>query len=440
MSTIFSSVLNRRLCFALLCSLSGGCATYSESFRPLEKEIIAQQPAKALRILEKSQPSGKDRLLYFLDKAMFLRMMGKLKESNQYLEEAKKYINKFSPTSITEETAAFFVNDSTRAFIGAPFEQVLVYFYEALNYLEMGDPDSARVEAQQVDIKLKTLSQYDKDPILIADPYARYLTGIIYEDLGEWSNALIAYRKAYEAYKAHQSRYRLTIPRYLKYDLIRLTEYVGLDNEKDRYRKEFNINKWMKQSTLNNEGEVIFILSNGLAPIKRQRTIAVAAVGGQLVRVSVPYYQKRKNGLRRARLSAGKKTTSSVEVKDINAIAEKTLAHFLPGITARAVARAVAKHNVAREVGDRNSLAGLAMMVTNYATEVADTRSWLTLPGELHMARLPLQPGKYDLKLELLGAGGGIMYTHIYKDVQIKRGAKTYITQHWVSPRALRSK
>lgn len=112
----------------------------------------------------------------------------------------------------------------------------------------------------------------------------------------------------------------------------------------------------------------------------------------------------------------------------------------MPGITARAVARAVAKHNVAREVGDQHALAGFAMMVTNYATEVADTRSWLTLPGELHMARLPLKPGKYDLKLELRGAGNHIMHTYHYKDVQVKRGAKTYLTYHWVSPHALRSK
>ena len=439
MLSFFSSIVYRRVCFALLCSISGGCATYSESFKPLEREIIAQRPAKALKILEKSQPSGNDRLLYFLDKAMFLRMMGNLKESNKALEEAKKYIEKFSPTSITEETAAFFVNDSTRAFIGAPFEQVLVNFYAALNYLQLGELDAARVEAQQVDIKLKTLSQSDQNPILIADPFARYLTGIIYEDLGEWSNALIAYRKAYQAYKAHQARYSMRIPQYLKRDLIRLTDYEGLRDERDKYIKEFNIKRWQKQQSLNKQGEVVFIMNNGLAPIKRQRTVALAAIKGQVVRVSLPFYQKRRNGLSHASISTANQSARSVEVKDINSIAEKTLANFMPGITARAIARAVAKHNVAREVGDRHALAGLAMMVTNVATEVADTRSWLTLPGELHMARLPLKPGNYNIKLELRGAGNYTLHTYQYKDVQVKRGAKTYLTHHWVSPRALRS-
>lgn len=435
-----NSIATRRICFAVLCSITGGCATYSESFRPLEKEIIAQHPEKALKILEKSQPSGNDRLLYFLDKAMFLRMMGKFEESNQSLNEAKKYIEKFSPTSITEETAAFFVNDSTRAFIGVPFEQVLVHFYAALNYLEMGEIDSARVESQQVDIKLRTLSQSDRNPILIADPFARYLTGIIYEDLSEWSNALIAYRTAYKAYKAHQKKYALSIPQYLKHDLIRLSDYEGQRDERDKYIKEFKITKWQKQQSLKKQGEVILIMNNGLAPIKRQRTVAHAAIKGQVVRVSLPFYQKRKNGFSHARISVGKKSANSTEVKDINAIADKTLATFMPGITARAIARAVAKHNVADKVGDQNALAGLAMMITNYATEVADTRSWLTLPGELHLARLPLKPGKYDINLELRGAGNNILHTYQYKDVQVKRGTKTYLNYHWVSPYALRSR
>ncbi|MDH5445363.1 MAG: hypothetical protein OEY52_07385 [Gammaproteobacteria bacterium] len=433
-------VVTRRLCLAVLCSIGGGCATYSESFRPLEKEIIAQRPEKALKILEKSPPSGNDRLLYFLDKAMFLRMMGKHSESNQVLQSAKKYIEKFSPTSITEETASFFVNDSTKAFIGAPFEQVLVNFYSALNYLDMGEIDSARVEAQQVDIRLKTLASNEKNPILIANPYARYLTGIIYEDLGEWSNALIAYRKAYQAYKAHQKRYAVRVPRYLKYDLIRLTDYEGLRDERDKYIKEFKINKWDKQSSLKKNGEVVFVMNNGLAPIKRQRTVAHAAIKGQVARISLPYYQKRRNGFSNARISVGNQTATTVEVNDINSIAEKTLAHFLPGITARSIARAIAKHNVARAVGDRDSLAGLAMMVTNYATEVADTRSWLTLPGEIHMARMPLKAGKYTIDLQLRGAGNNVLHTYQFRDVKVKRGAKTYLTYHWVSPRALRSK
>ena len=183
MHLAWKKIARRCLGLGLVCGLISGCATYSSSFRPLEEEITANRPDLALKILEKQNPSGNDRLLYFLNKAMLLRMMGNYKESNQNFELAKQFIEAKSPKSVTEETAAFIINDSTRAFVGAPFEQILIHLYSALNYLQLGQLDAARVEAQQVDIKLKILGQDDDNPILIANPFARYLTGIIYEDL-----------------------------------------------------------------------------------------------------------------------------------------------------------------------------------------------------------------------------------------------------------------
>jgi len=424
----------------IICGVISGCATYSSSFRPLEREITANRPDLALKLLEKQNPSGNDRLLYFLNKAMLLRMQGNYRESNQNFELAKKFIEEKSPKSVTQETAAFIINDSTRAFVGAPFEQVLVHLYSALNYIQLGEIDAARVEAQQVDVKLKLLAQDDDNPILIADPFARYLTGIIYEDLGEWSNALIAYRKAYESYKAHQKHYPLGIPRYLKEDLLRLTEFEGLRNERDRYKKEFNIKTWPKHKDRKAQGEIILIVHNGLAPIKREHGVGYASPGGRLIRISLPYYEKRRNGFATARLRVAEKTATSTEVKDINQIAERTLQAYMPAITARAVARIVAKQQVADEAGDKNPWAGLIVNIASFATEVADTRSWLTLPGEIHLARMPITPGTYNISIELLNHTDHILYTREFKDVKVKPGAKTYLSQHWVSPFSIRSK
>lgn len=187
-----------RLLLALAVLLLGGCATYSDSFKPIEREIIAHRPAKALKHLEKQKLSGNDRLLHLLNKAMLLRMMEDYKGSNAHFEQAKKYIEQNTAISVTEQASSFLINDSTRAFIGAPFEQVMIHLYSALNYLQLNQIDSARVEALQVDVKLRQLSSEDKNALLNSDPFARYLSGIIYEDLHEWSDALIAYRKAYQ--------------------------------------------------------------------------------------------------------------------------------------------------------------------------------------------------------------------------------------------------
>ena len=64
---------------------------------------------------------------------------------------------------------------------------------------------------------------------------------MIYEELGEWSDAMIAYRKAYEAYKKYQDNFSVAMPAMLKLDLVRLAQRQGLTDELAQYRKEFGI-------------------------------------------------------------------------------------------------------------------------------------------------------------------------------------------------------
>ncbi len=193
-----------------------GCASYSQGFAPIEAKLAAQDPAAAMQILDKQGHGRNELLLYLLNKAMLQRMQHDFAASNQSLEQAKQVIQTYSAVSITEQSAAFVINDTTRTYIGTPLEQVMLHVYAALNYLELEDHDAARVEALQVEVRLRQLMQDSPESALSVDPFARYLSGMIFEDLGEYSDAMIAYRKAYEAYQAHEKLYALTIPDYLK--------------------------------------------------------------------------------------------------------------------------------------------------------------------------------------------------------------------------------
>lgn len=73
------------------------------------------------------------------------------------------------------------------------------------------------------------------------------------------------------------------------------------------------------------------------------------------------------------------------------------------------------------------------MRVASVVTERADTRSWLTLPADIQMARLSLPPGQYTIKVELLDAGGQTVATREYPGVVITGAHQTYLTQHWTS-------
>ena len=161
-----------------------------------------------------------------------------------------------------------------------------------------------------------------------------------------------------------------------------------------------------------------------------------------LVRIAVPYYETRPTPVTGARVVAGGAGAQAELAEDIHAIAVKDLEARMPAITARAVARAVVKAQMAkaarenaRQQNQNNAGAAVAAMAVEIAglvTERADTRSWLTLPARIHLARLPLPPGTYTVKVDLLGGYGQIVSTQEYANMVIRRGAKTYLSPHWI--------
>ena len=410
-----------------------GCATYSQGFESIEQRLAAQDPATAMQILEKQHHPHGDLLLYLLNKAMLQRMLHDYATSNETFEQAKRIIQTYAALSITEESAAFIFNDTTRTYTGTPLEQVMLHVYAALNYLELGDVEAARVEVLQVEVRLRQLMQDSPQSVLSVDPFARYLSGMIFEDLGEYSDAMIAYRKAYEAYQAHAELYALEVPEYLQRDLLRMARKVGLTNEYQELQSRFNITLDQERNPAIDQGEIVLLFHNGLAPIKREHSVAtIDPRSGRLIRVSLPYYQSRPELITAARLSTQGNRTKTQQVEAIDQIAHQTLEAYMPAITARAVARAVLKYNMAREAGKQNDVAGLLVNIMGVVTEQADTRSWLTLPANIQMARLQLQPGSYNLSIELLDVSGQIQHITNLTDIKVNPGERRYISYHYV--------
>jgi hypothetical protein len=420
-----------------------GCATYSSSFGVIKRDLVDQQYDAALREIEKQSGSKTDRALYLLNKGMVLRMKGAFVDSNQALEAAKNEMERLYAISVSQNALSFVVNDATVSYAGDDYEQVLVHLYMAFNYLQLSQPDDARVEALQVEEKLREIAEKIPENKFTDDAFARYLTGLIYEERGEWSDALISYRQAYRAYKKYQVNFSMPIPPMLGYDLIRLSEHEGMTDEATGYSKEFGINPQQASHSDNENGELVFVLNDGLVPIKREKFVnALDPVTLTMVHIALPYYAPRVNNAVTARISASGKTAATEMVENIDAIARKSLDTRMPAILARSVARSAARiaTQIAlenRNQNNGNSVAGplgiLFMDAVTIATERADTRSWLTLPANVQMARLNLPSGRYTIRLELLGINGEIISTREYPDVVIKQAHKTYLTEHWIS-------
>jgi hypothetical protein len=425
-----------------------GCATYSDSFTPIESQLVAGRFDRALAAHDAQPHPERDAVLAKLNQGMLRRMAGRLDGSNESLEAAKQQMEQLYGTSLSETAASFIVNDGTRSYAGEEYEQVLVHLYKAFNYLEMGKRNEARVEALQVDIRLRELASRIPDYKYREDPLARYLSGMLFEDLGEWSDALIAYRKAHEAFRAGKKFTGIDTPRTLQNDLLRLTERQGLTDEMRKYQREFGIERWTSAREASGLGEVVFILHNGLVPILRERSNSIMdPTSGKLIRLSLPYYESRPTAAAYAEISVGEYRALAGPVENVAAIARANLDAKLPAITARAVARQVVKQKLAKEVtsaatkgSNRNNgsdallgaFIGMGTQVAAYATERADTRSWVTLPHNIMLGRLTLPPGRHNVKVELYGAQRNVLARFDFPAVDVQAGRKAYLSRHWI--------
>jgi hypothetical protein len=115
-------------------------------------------------------------------------------------------------------------------------------------------------------------------------------------------------------------------------------------------------------------------------------------------------------------------TLNTELVHNVTAMADKALAERMPGITVKALARAATKFAMAeattrgaQQAAGRDAgpwvglLVGLLTKGLAVASEEADKRSWQTLPDEIHLARVWVPPGRYQVQSSVGGFPDSLM-------------------------------
>ena len=404
------------------------CASYGTQATTMREGLLTGHPELSLAIAEEKD-SQQENVLASLDKGMLRRINDDYYASNEIFEVAKQEIEELYGISITENLASVTINETFRGYEGDRYEQLLLHAYMAMNYLQLGQPDGARVEMLQANVKMQEWGDEPED-----DAFIRYLEGIIYESLNELDNALISYRKAYIAYKEKGGSIFPQMPQSLKKDLLRLLAKSRRTDELTRLKKEFSMSVPAGDEVDSIHGELVIILNNGLAPIREETSVYLFSPEVQQnLRVAFPVYRDRKQRLNEAVIKLDDDEYKLEPVEDIDALARYSLEQAMPGIMARALARAVVKYNTQHTANDSGSLAGLIMTVTNLVTERADTRSWSTLPQEIQLQRIVLPEGTHTLSIELRNPAG-ITVDVITDEVEIKPGKRSFIIRHWSAP------
>jgi len=157
------------------------------------------------------------------------------------------------------------------------------------------------------------------------------------------------------------------------------------------------------------EGELLVIFECGMAPRKQQISIYLPIPRVGIVPLAFPRYECVPARIQCAALydPGGKRLGRTYVLTDLEAIAFRNLKDRMPILLIKQAIRASAKGAMAKTAADQGGVLGAVLSNTyNVLTEQADLRSWLTLPKNIQVARLPLPAGRNDLRLAFLDDTG----------------------------------
>jgi uncharacterized protein len=471
--------------------LLGGCTTYSDKFAKLRPQFVDGQYEAALTTVEQESGS-KDRLLYYLERGLILHFAGRYTESNVEFSAADRLADDLYTKSISEGALSLISNDNAISYRARPFEMGMVPYYKALNYLYMGDPQGAQVEARRasllmkkyVDATLDGLREEDGDEMrrVRNNAFLLYNSGMLYDSDGEINDAFTSYRNAAVAFQQNHQILDLEIPPSLGQDLQRVAGRMGFWTELEQLKKDCpqvfaaadldspggspkNLKEYdaavQNKGWLPGYGEVVLYLEAGFVahktqirfdfPIFESETYSdsdywsweiyagmgnmQALVKGRKVEywvsVAAPELQDPVGNIGGARISAGVSGSNTV-THQVSSLSRKARINFdaeKPTIFFKTIARGLTKYLASREIKKQNDVAGMLANLFGAATESADTRSWLTLPENIHLGRLSLPAGTYDLKVDVLDRGGRTLTTQIIPAVEVKAGGWTFVSR-----------
>ncbi|MCG6869312.1 MAG: hypothetical protein LJE91_11465 [Gammaproteobacteria bacterium] len=253
-----------------------GCATYSDKLANVPWEIEARCAEVRKAIYDTHECEGAGSLLCNMQLGIIEHRCANYTQSNAVLSRADAIAEEQYTIRGSRELQKIILNPGTAPYRGSAYEWVYISYLKALNYLgearhasngseRQRALEEARVEIRRVDIKLRDIearkgtykeaASRSEDTFgqmfrlynglqgnwvdnatleYREDAYIRYLSGVVYEMLGEWDDARVAYQKAATLYdEGYTNQYDLDedMAEQAWFDTVRIMRRGGYGDE-----------------------------------------------------------------------------------------------------------------------------------------------------------------------------------------------------------------
>lgn len=445
----------RTLLLAAVLLSATGCAAARFDNAAFQADVARGDYGTALKALDAA--GGKDDVSFLLDRGLVLQSLGRYEESNAVFERADALIADLYTRSLSKEAASLLTNDLALDYRASAYEAAYISYYRAWNYLQLGLTDDVLVEARRINqnLEFRSASCPDEGGACGHDVFLRYFSGLLFEWGGEANDAYVAYKQADIARASSEARFGTPPPPDLGSRLVRLARSLGFTDEEEAYAKEYGIDP---DSVPRSSSTVVVVFENGTIGRRAESSITIPILKGEtkqiaedpdrwshrlagraheryedvkldyLLRVALPTFVERPPEAARAEFRLGPISQDTGTVEALSARAAAALDDAMGGILVRAVSRALAKY-LAKRTADKEIGEGAGLLVNLFgaATEMADTRSWRSLPYEIQVAALTVPPGEYQGNLVLRGPGGQVLNRQAFPEIRVPEAGVAFV-------------
>lgn len=416
--------------------LATGCKTYEEQNKVIgywHGGNLTNAVVEATKEADENA-NNKDAIIWRLEQGAVLRANGQYEASNKAFDQAQAKIDDYDQKAkvrVGQEAGALLSNQANLDYEGRSYDGIMLNTYKALNYLALGEPDRARpeiirayqrqqdaVEANKKRIEsVQKEAEENKDSAKIqkaeqnssfqaqlqgsmtnlndikvyadyVNPFTVYLDGLYF-----MANAT----DASDLERAHKSLERAA-------SVVPDNRYVQEDIA--------DVNKLINAQPLPPTTYVIF--ETGCAPVRGQTRIDIPIVFSKVSYVGAAFPTLKPHGNFQPSLTvtANGVNYTTQTIADMDAVVALDFKNEQPVVITKTIAATVTKavaayaaNEAARQAG--GDLGGLLMqigtMAFQMAVNIADTRTWTTLPKEFQICRFPTPA---DGKIELSTPNG----------------------------------
>lgn len=426
----------------------GGCASYNVQTQKISQSYeLGNILAAAAQISAEADKhgEGKDAVVWRLEQGAILRAAGKLEESDKAFDKAEELVNKYeqqAKVKLGREALASVTNLTSLPYEGFAYDKIMMNTYKALNYLQLGDYEKARVELnrameRQRDAVQINLARIEKEQ----EKGEKQNLHVDLDKVNGDSKFQNQFNSNYADLNQHRAYADYVNPLTVYLDgLYFMTQSTG-SSDFERSRKSFERvrdmigeNKFIQQDLdilkQVEMGQPIppttyVFFETGLAPEREQIRIDLPLFlitpGVPYVGAAFPKLKYHDNYLSLLNVSYSGTTESATLLASMDSVVAREFKNEMPiVITKTLIASAIkagATYGAYAGVtngGRKDSGAGLAVLIAGAIYQVAmnqaDLRTWTTLPKEFQFCRLPT-PADGEIELSVPFSGGKMPVT-----------------------------